>query len=60
MAVADAIEERCEGKDAAIDAARRLLAEHAVKFSGNITVEPAIYCDLEWQPSSEGPEPPAS
>jgi hypothetical protein len=49
----ETIEERCDGKAAAIDAARRLLAQHAGKFSDTISVEPAIYCDLEWEPSSE-------
>lgn len=42
--------ERCEGKDAAIAAARRLLAEHADKFSDKVTLEARIYSDLEWKP----------
>jgi hypothetical protein len=49
----ETIDERCEGKDAAIEAGRRLLAQHADKFSENVTLEPAIYCDLEWRPSTE-------
>ncbi len=49
----ETIEEQCDGKEAAIEAARRLLAQHAAKFSDTITVEPAVYCDLEWKPSRE-------
>jgi hypothetical protein len=40
--------ERCEGKKAAVKAARRLLAEHADKFSDDITVEAGVETDLEW------------
>ncbi len=40
--------ERCEGKRVAIEAARRLLIEHAEKFSDDITVEAGIETDLEW------------
>ncbi|MER9755395.1 hypothetical protein NKJ46_18395 [Mesorhizobium sp. M0166] len=41
--------ERCEGKAAAVAAARRLLAAHADKFAEDITVEAELLTDLEWQ-----------
>ncbi|TIL29930.1 hypothetical protein [Mesorhizobium sp.] len=41
--------EWCEGKAAAIAAARRLLAAHADKFAEDITVEAEVLTDLEWQ-----------
>ncbi len=44
----DTIEERCEGKAAALEAARRLLTQHAHKFSDNVTVEVQVLTDLEW------------
>ncbi|CAH2394826.1 hypothetical protein [Mesorhizobium escarrei] len=44
-----AYHERCEGKAAAIAAARRLLAAHADKFAEDITVEAEVLTDLEWQ-----------
>lgn len=40
--------ERCNGRAAAVDAARKLLAKHADKFSADTTVEAEIATDLEW------------
>jgi hypothetical protein len=44
-----AYHERCEGKQAAEDAARRLLIEHAGKFAENISIEAEVLTDLEWR-----------
>lgn len=41
--------EKCTGKQAAVVAARRLLAEHAKDFGEHITVEAEVMTDLEWQ-----------
>lgn len=41
--------EKCEGKQAAVVAARKLLAQHAGDFAENITVEAEVLTDLEWQ-----------
>ena len=41
--------ERCDGKAAAVKAARRMLAEHAEAFSDDISVEASILTDLEWR-----------
>lgn len=40
--------ERCDGRDAAVIAARRLLVEHADKLSNDITVDARITTELEW------------
>lgn len=40
--------EECSGKQAAVVAARKLLAEHAGDFAENITVEAEVLTDLEW------------
>lgn len=40
--------ERCANRPEAIAAARRLLAEHANKFSTDVTVKAEIITDLEW------------
>lgn len=40
--------EKCASRPHAIAAARRLLAEHANKFSVDVTVEAEILTDLEW------------
>jgi hypothetical protein len=42
------IYERCEGKAAAIAAARQLLLEHADKISDTVSVEARVETDLEW------------
>lgn len=44
--------ECCSGKTAAILAARRLLSEHADKFSEETTVEARVVTDLEWKKES--------
>jgi hypothetical protein len=44
---------RCDGKAAAIEAARRLLAQHAENFSDEISIEPEILSDLEWSSEDE-------
>lgn len=41
--------ERCETRKAAVDAARRLLVEHAGKFDELHTVEADLLTELEWQ-----------
>ncbi|MBU0584751.1 MAG: hypothetical protein KKB66_18480 [Alphaproteobacteria bacterium] len=41
--------ERCQGRNKAVLAVRKLLAEHASKFSEHATVEGEIVTDLEWQ-----------
>jgi hypothetical protein len=48
--VLDEAFEKCEGKKAAIVAARRLLKEHAHKFEENTSIEARLYCELEWKP----------
>ena len=40
--------EQCQGKNAAIGAARRLLAKHAKRFDDGVSIEPSVYCELEW------------
>lgn len=49
----DTVEERCDGKKAAIEAARRLLAENAHRFSEDVTIDAEVISELEWQPSPE-------
>ncbi|GJE49986.1 hypothetical protein GOFOIKOB_3027 [Methylobacterium tardum] len=46
----DTIEERCEGKKAALVAARRLLAENAHRLGDGITVEADVATELDWVP----------
>lgn len=41
--------DECEGKQAAVVAARKLLAQHADRFAENITVEAEVITDLEWK-----------
>jgi len=46
--------ERCDGRHAAVIAARRLLVEHADKLSNDVTVDARVTTELEWladQPS---------
>ncbi|MER9412902.1 hypothetical protein [Mesorhizobium sp. M0589] len=40
--------ERCDNRDKAVSAARRLLAQHANQFSADTTVEAETITDLEW------------
>lgn len=40
--------ERCDGRDAAVEAARRLMIEHAHRFTAETTVDAEIMTDLEW------------
>jgi hypothetical protein len=44
---------RCDSKKAAIEAARRLLAENAHRFSEDVIIEAKVISELEWQPSPE-------
>ncbi|RWQ41871.1 MAG: hypothetical protein EOS21_11945 [Mesorhizobium sp.] len=46
----------CSGKQAAVVAARKLLAQHAGEFAENITVEAEVLTDLEWQDRLRGLE----
>lgn len=41
--------EKHDGRDAAVSAVRRMLAEHADKFNDYTTVEAELLTDLEWQ-----------
>lgn len=47
--------QRCEGRTAAVTAARKLLAKHAGLFDDGITLETSIMTDVEWKshPHSE-------
>jgi hypothetical protein len=40
----------CNSKDEAEEAARVLLADNANLFSRSMSIEPKLYCDLEWSP----------
>jgi hypothetical protein len=40
---------RCEGRKAAVVAARKLMIEHAAHFSDDVVVEVSIETDLEWE-----------
>lgn len=52
--------ERCNSKQEAEEAARRMLAEHAKQFSAEFSVEASVVCDLEWyDPDEKPPERPA-
>ena len=44
--------ERCDGKKAAVVAARRLLRDHADTFSEDIWLECFVKSELEWQPEA--------
>jgi hypothetical protein len=46
--VTGTFETRCEGRKAAVLAARQMLAEKAALFSDDVTVEASVKCDLEW------------
>lgn len=47
--VIETFHERCQGKAMAEAAARRLLKEHADKFSAEIKIETELLTDLEWE-----------
>lgn len=40
--------ERCEGRDAAVAAARRLLVDHVTEFADQTTVDARVVTELEW------------
>jgi len=46
--------EKCQGKKAAAEAARRLLKEHAGSLREDLMLRSALYCELEWEPLKEG------
>ena len=46
----DYVEEGCASKDAAVERARALLAEHAHRFAPDRTVEPEVFSELERSP----------
>ena len=46
----ETIEERHESRPAAMEAARRLLAENAHRFDRHVTVEAEVISELEWMP----------
>lgn len=46
--------ERCEGRKAAVVAARALLAKHAHRLDNDTTVEAEVLTDLEWEHQSDG------
>jgi hypothetical protein len=46
----DTVEERCQGRDAAVESARRLLAANAHRFVDDATLEASVKRDLEWSP----------
>jgi hypothetical protein len=54
MREADHIEVKCQGKKAAVEAARRLLAENANRFSDDVTIEAEAISELEWAPAPNG------
>ena len=45
----DTIAVRCKNKAAAIEAARRLLAENAHRFDDGVSVEAEVLASLEWE-----------
>ncbi|WP_149338538.1 hypothetical protein [Neorhizobium sp. P12A] len=49
--------ERCEGKAAALEAARRLFVENAHKFADQITVSAEVLTDIEWETARYGDSP---
>lgn len=40
--------ERCEGRDKAVAATRRMLAQHVDKFDAHTTIDAELLTDLEW------------
>jgi len=53
MREADTIEVKCQGKKAAVEAARRLLAENAHRFSEDVTIDAEVISELEWAPNGK-------
>jgi hypothetical protein len=49
----DTVEARCKGKKAAVEAARRLLADNAHRFSEDVTIEAQVVSELEWSPIAD-------
>lgn len=45
--------EKCQGKKAAAEAARRLLKQHADSVHADVMLRSALYCELEWEPLKE-------
>ncbi len=45
--------EKCSGRKAAAEAARRLLKEHAESLREDMMLRSALYCELEWEPPKE-------
>jgi hypothetical protein len=45
--------EKCTGRKAAAEAARRLLKEHAGTLRENLMLRSALYCELEWEPPKD-------
>jgi hypothetical protein len=46
--VTGTFEMRCEGRKAAVLAARQMLAEEVALLSDDVIVEASVKCDLEW------------
>lgn len=53
MREADTVEVKCQSKKAAIEVARRLLAENAHRFSEDVTIGADVISELEWSPTSD-------
>jgi hypothetical protein len=45
--------EKCSGRKAAAEAARRLLKEHADSLREDMMLRSALYCELEWEPPKD-------
>jgi len=52
--VVESFHERCEGRSAAVAAARRMFVENAHKFSHDRTVSAEIWADIEWETGGHG------
>lgn len=46
--------EKCDGRDAAVLAARRLLVEHADDLSDDVTVDARVTTEIEWLADQRG------
>ena len=42
--------EKCDGKNAAVEAARQLLRTHAERFDAETTIDVSVRSELEWRP----------
>jgi hypothetical protein len=51
MREADTIEVKRQGKKSAVEAAQRLLAENAHRFSDDVKIEAEVIYELEWAPA---------